>query len=327
LKRIACIILAIAITLASSACAGKKQDKELPADNENTYSDNTTTAAVTQTAPQTSVEATTAVVASSPENTTQDTENKEKIQLLQSASVDLDGDGSNEQVEALQVTIKRQTEGEPDELEGRIKITGKKGTVEIPFIKKQAGLSGVMTSFDFKDLDGDGAKDVFIVIPDNGAAFSLNYFFIYSYKTKKSYSFNTDSSLSEFAGGFKFNYKGKGLLEMSNEGYKFSSVFDINSDYGIDPMDENNKSYDRSWVEPTPVEISETSRLALVNAGNGINEIKVPLPVFGLATVDMIGEIDLYYQVDSTCQPVLKHFDVIDFNEGGNKKIGEYKIK
>ena len=182
-----------------------------------------------------------------------------------------------------------------------------------------------MTSFEFADLDGDGAKDVFLIIPDSGAAFSLNYFFAYSYKKSKAYSFTTDRSLSEFAGSFTFKYLGDGKLEIKNDTFTFTAAFDISDSPGLEKDEESNKSYESSWVEPIPVEISENSRISLVKAEDGAVEIKVPLPVFGRATVDMIGEIDLYYAMGNNFMPVLKSFEVLDFSREGHKSVGKWK--
>lgn len=335
MKRIICIILTAAVLSLLVSCVGSKWHSEdvkpveiIDAQTDTAPSaDNTRQSDISASnAVNTVNTATTAAETVNPESSTQNTGEPETVELLQSASIDLDGDGTNEQVEAVQATIGGQVGDSEKELEGRLKITCKNGTVVIPFIKKPQGLTGVMTGFEFKDLDNDGAKDIFVIIPDSGAAFSLNYFFIYNYKTGKSYSYTTDSSLAEFTDGFRFEYKGKGLLEIKNTGYGFSAIFDISKDPVLDPVDANNKAFDSSWVDPSPVEIGENSRLALVSAGNGITEIKVPLPVFGRATVDMIGEIDLYYRVDANFKPVLKRFEVIDFNDGKLDKIGEHIV-
>jgi hypothetical protein len=83
----------------------------------------------------------------------------------------------------------------------------------------------------------------------------------------------------------------------------------------------------RAWIEPVSVDISETSRLALTTGADGKFEIKVPLPIFGLAAADMIGEIDLYYSVDDSFSPVLKHFEVLDLAAANEmKKAGSFEI-
>ena len=181
-----------------------------------------------------------------------------------------------------------------------------------------------MTSFEFTDLDGDGSKDVFLIIPEYGAAFSLNYFYVYSYKTGKSFSFSSDSDLLAFANSFAFNYSGGGKLQISNETMKFTATFDISDASRIEQDEESNKAYNNSWIEPTPVEIGENSRIALVKNKEGKTEIKVPLPVFGRATADMIGEIDLFYQLNSDLIPALKHFEVIDFGKEKPVTIGKW---
>jgi hypothetical protein len=325
LRKIFYVILVLAIMVSISACSRKDKKADSDITNKATYSTGTIQNSNTDTEVQSSNNTGDIPTTATPQGNNPDENQKE--QLLQSASVDLDNDGTNEEVEALKVEIKGQSENDPGELEGILKITSAKGTKKIPFIKKQAGLTDVMSGFEFVDLDGDGAKDIFIVLPDSGAAFSLNYFYIYNYKKEKSYSFTSDSSLAEFANSFKFQYKGNGKLELINNNLGFKSVFDISEDSGFESDDENNKSYENAWVEPTPVEISPDSRITIEKDNSGAYEIKVPLPVFGLATVDMIGEVDLYYRVDGDFFPILKHFTVYDFKNDGKNIIGKCNIK
>jgi len=251
----------------------------------------------------------------------------EEEQLLQSASVDLNGDGESEQVEVVQFTIKGSSDN-TDEIEGRLKIRSGTTESQITFCKKSAGASGPLTSIQFDDLDNDGAKDVFILIPDNGAAFSYSNYFIYSCKKEISYSFTSDIELADFISGFSFKHTAGNILNLSNSKYAFSA--DISIEYELDQQssDDYMSEYEQSaWIEPVSVDISEESRLAMVKTTDGAEEIKVPLPVFGLATVDMIGEIDLYYTVDSSFNPVLKRFEVLDFNGTGMTKIGSSDLK
>ena len=185
-----------------------------------------------------------------------------------------------------------------------------------------------MSSFEFKDLDGDGAKDVFLIIPENGAAFSLNYFFAYSYKKEKAFSFVMDSALNDLVGSFAFKYTGSGKLEILNEKLGFTGYFNVADASGFSADDdESNTAYDSSWVEPTPVEIGENSRLALVKTEDGRTAIKVPLPVFGLATSDMIGELDLYYVMDKDFKTVLNSLEIKDFGKEKSETIGTWHSK
>lgn len=328
MKRIFYVMLVLVLATSITACTGK--DIKTDAGQTDTYSTTTETVqnSNAKTVQHTSenIEGASSISTSKPESSSIGNKNDEE-QLLQSASVDLDNDGINEEVEAIQIKTKGKSENDTGELEGILKITSKTGVIKVPFIKKQAGFSNVMTSMEFVDLDRDGAKDIFLIIPENGAAFSLNYFFIYNYKKAESYSFSSDSSLSEFTNGFTFRYKGGGKLVISNDSYNLTAVFDISKDPGFETDDENNKSYESSWVEPMPVEISEDSRIMLSKAADGTYEIKVPLPVFGLATVDMIGEIDLYYEVDSKFKPTLENFVVYDFNDKGKNMIGKWSTK
>lgn len=248
-------------------------------------------------------------------------------QLLQSASVDLNGDGINEQVTAVQISAATESNGSGD-IEGRLKI--KSGTTEtqLTFCKKSTGMTGVMTSIQFEDLDGDGSKDIFIIIPDNGAAFANSKYYIYSYKKNLEYAFTSDLEMADFINGFSFKHKNGNVLTLSNSNFNFSANLDI--EYKLDDRssDEYMSEYEqRAWIEPVPDDMGEDSKLALIKNSAGIQEIKVPLPIFGLATVDLIGEIDLYYSVDSNFKPILKHFDVLDFKGAGKVKVGSCEVK
>lgn len=248
-------------------------------------------------------------------------------QLLQSASIDLDGDGVNEQVEAVQISSDTAGAGSADELEGRLKIKGGSSDRQITFYKKNAETSGVLTSLQFEDLDGDGAKEIFIIIPDNGASFSISNYYIYSYKKNISYTFTSDNNLADFISNFSFKYTGGNKLSMINSQKNFSAELTIELGDDQQPQEDYMKDYEQSaWIDPVSVDISESSRLALTTSGNGMPEIKVPLPIFGLATVDMIGELDLYYSIDSSFNPVLKRFEVMDFKGADMAKVGSCNL-
>jgi hypothetical protein len=325
-RKLLCLLLALSLLLAFAACAGKGNSTA----DENTDTGTGRTQA-NQPAESTPAEdAAQDPAASADQTSTQsstsyeepDTGNEE---LLQSASVDLDADGASEQVAVLQAEVEDPAQPGTAELAGILRIDDKKGSTDIVFIKKPKGVTGVMNAIEFRDLDRDGIKDVFITIPDAGAAFNLNYYFIYNYANGKSFKFNTDAALSDFAGGFQFIYKGKGILQASNDSYGFSADFDITG-RANGPDDEINSEYERAWVEATPVEIGENSKIGLRALSGGQTEIKVPLPVFGLATADMIGEIDMYFSVGADFTPVMNRFEVMDFNEDMSmKKIGEWK--
>jgi hypothetical protein len=252
-------------------------------------------------------------------------------QLLQSASIDLDNDGLNEQVKAVQVTIKGDSEN-PDRLKGMLVIRSgaseDKEARQVFWWEKPAGTSGVLNGMQFEDLDGDGARDIFIIIPDNGASFAYSNYYLYSYKKDVSYSFMNNSEMTDFIDSFRFTHQNGNKLSLVNDKYHFSADFTIEGENGGPPSEEVMDDYVlRAWIEPVSVDIGEDSRMALAKGSGGAWEIKVPLPVFGLATVDMIGEIDLYFSVDSTFNPVLKHFDVLDFKGSEKTKVGSCTVQ
>lgn len=324
-KRSIVIIIAFIIAIAAAGC-GKNKDSGTDASTNSTASSGSQ-----YTETQTTAETTGNPTVNATENEPGDNAGKNGSdmapQLLQSASVDLDADGVNEEVEALLLETKDSGDNGSGELEGILKITDGNAVTNTTFVKKPAGLTGVMSSLEFSDLDGDGAKDIFLIIPESGASFSLNYFYAYSFKTDKSYSFTTDSTLLDFSNGFAFKYLGKGKLEIKNEKLSLTANLDVSNSPGLDKDEANNESYRNSWVEPTPVEISESSRISLVKSKEGTVEIKVPLPVFGRATSDMIGEIDLFYVMDNTFNPVMKHIEILDHSPEGHKSVGKWNIE
>ncbi|NLK88401.1 MAG: hypothetical protein GX279_13095 [Clostridiaceae bacterium] len=243
-----------------------------------------------------------------------------KRELLQSASIDLDGDGINEQVKAFKVTLDSSDNVAAVRLEGRLEITDGDIVKEIVFWKKDDDLSGIMSSLQFEDMDGDGAKDVFVIIPGYGASFTYSNCFIYSYAKDKSCIFTSDNELADFISGFRFAYEaiGSNRLNIINDRYGFSAGLVIEDDFS-GSMEEITLDYaDRSWIDPTSVDISESSKLSFIKKGDRA-QIKVPLPIFGTATVNMIGEVDLYYSIDNDFRLVLEKCDIIDFD--GDKKV------
>lgn len=260
-------------------------------------------------------------VSTEPEKSTIQPDTIEKEgELLQSASIDMDGDGQSEQVEAIRLLLKSQENSINGEVEGRLVIRDNGLERVIQFCRKEDGLTGVMTSMEFEDLDSDGADDVFIIIPGSGASFEYYSYFIYSYKKDISHTFTSDNTLADFIDGFEKAYINEGSkLTITNDQYNFSADLTID-DVSENDLEETMLDYvDRTWIDPVSVNMGESSKLALVKNNASKPEIKVPLPVFGLATVDLIGEIDMYFSVDEDFKPVLEHFELLDFE--GNKKV------
>ena len=310
-------MMIILISLALTTSCNKKKDMEsiIP---QNDY---------TQTA-----EPTTEQDPPKPQDTTVDEANvesqiKENEQIIHGVTADVNGDNKDEKIEIVQVSILPQDQNGSGELEGKVRITSGSTVKEATFIKKPQGLTGIMSDVEILDIDGDGVKDVFITTSEAGSPFTLNYFFIYNYKTDESFSFNVDNKLTFFAKGFKFKYVGKGILDILNDSYNFKAEINLINDSGYSSSDEtSNEQYSRSWVEPVPSEIGQDSRLSLVEKDGSI-EIKVPLPVYGAATSDLIGELDLYYCANKDFVPEMRRFEVFSFTNGAKEKIGEGVIK
>lgn len=327
MRKLLCLLLALSLLFSLTACGGKDKNTVDEITGTNTSQAQTVQPAGSVSENETSQsDITSTQLPSTQSSTSVENINTDKEELIQSASVDLDSDGTNEQVEVLQTETEDKAQPGSIELEGILRIDGKNGRTETVFTRKPKDLTGILNTIEFRDLDGDGFKDIFITIPDMGASFTLNYYFIYNYINGKSYKFNIDAALSDFVGSFQFIYKGKGILQMKNDSYDFSGNFDITGKAnGNGPDDESNSEYERAWVDATPVEINEDSKISL-KASSGGTEIKVPLPVFGLATADMIGEVDMYFTVGADFIPEMKRFEVMDFNDDmPMKKIGEWK--
>lgn len=251
--------------------------------------------------------------------------------LLQSASVDLDNDGENEQIEAIRLELPAGASDTAGGIEGRLVITDGDIEKQIVFWGKDDYWTGILTSIQFEDLDGDGAKDVFIVIPGYGASFNYSNYFMYSYRKDRSYAFSNDNTLADFIGSFEFSYANGNKLKLTSEQHGFTTELSIEdaadrAQGEKTQMEEFMRSYAEStWIDPVCVDISGDSRLALVKI-NSRPEIKVPLPVFGMATVNMIAEIDLYYHVNDNFEPVLKRCEVIDFSGERRIKAGSFEL-
>jgi hypothetical protein len=248
-------------------------------------------------------------------------------EFLQSASVDLNGDGINEQVTAVKITLDPSDSDTAVRLEGWLEIEDGDTEKEVVFWKKGDNLSGLMTSMQFEDMDGDGSKDIFIIVPDYGASFAYSNCFIYSYKKDRSCVITSDNELAEFINGFSFAYVNRGnKLSIINERFDFSADIIIEDGAFSGNDEETMLDYAQgSWIDPTCVDISEESKLTLTKGSTGA-EVKVPLPIFGMATVNMIGEIDLYYTIDASFSPVLKRCEIIDFDGGKKVEIGSIKM-
>lgn len=245
---------------------------------------------------------------------------------FEKADIDLDKDGIKENIKVSAVTSGSGEQGGIQEVTGRLEVTGKDGTDDISFVLKPQSASGIISGIKFIDLDGDGVKDIFISIPDTGELFTTNTLFIFNYKTKKMYSFpgdKNDFSFDKFAKGFSFSYKGKGELEISNRDYAFKGVFNMKNNDNITGSEENNKKYDASRVDTTPVMLDDNSKLKLVMDKDKKVFIKMPLAIYGITNTDVIGEVELYFTVNSDFQTEFKKFSVIGYDGSNKVKIGE----
>ncbi len=245
--------------------------------------------------------------------------------VLYSEKIDLDGNGEDEKIEIIKAPVSGSTKGE---YEGILSVAYSDGTLQkAVFVRRAEGPVGVFKSVRFEDIDGDGSKEVFIIIPDSGASFNLNYLFVYNHNLKRGLAFpgpDFGINLSDFVSGFTFDYKGNGALIVRNSEYGFEGTIDLKDNINYsETSEESNKAYERSWVDPTPLDLGNDFMLSLYKDEKGRFVIKAPLPVFGLATLDMIGEIDLLFTIDNNFEPHLKGFVLYDFDADRKVKAGE----
>ena len=326
IKRSVMPVIMIMILLIFSACGAGQNDS---VDSEGTISDAVVEMPVTQEN-ETTAQGSTVVMEPEDEDgvepgqtMTEPDKEDEEGELIQSASVDLDGDGQNEQLKVIRVLS-----GTNGEVEGRLVIKDTEAKTVIPFRREQDELFDIMTSMQFEDLDDDGAKDIFIIMPGSGASFEYYNYYIYSYKKNASHTFSSDNTLAEFIEGFETAYiSGGNRLTIFNREFSFSVDLTIEG-ISENDLEETMLDYvDRMWIDPVSVNIGEDSRLALVNDTEDEPKIKVPLPVFGLATVDMVGEIDLYFCVNEEFVPVLESFELFDFTGKEKVKVGGSSVR
>jgi len=242
------------------------------------------------------------------------------------ADVDLDNDGNKENIKVTTEIPKSQDQGGIEEVTGRLQITGKDGVDDISFINKPQSLAGIISGIKFIDLDGDGIKDILISIPDTGNPFITNSLFIFNYKSKQMYSFpgdKNDFSLDEFVKGFTFSYKGNGILNIENKDYNFKGTMNLKNCENITSSEENNKKYEDSWIDPRPVSMDDGAKLMLIKDKDNKVYIRMPLAIYGINDTDVIGEVELYFDVSSDFITKFRRFEIIGYNGNAKVKIGE----
>lgn len=221
-------------------------------------------------------------------------------------------------------------------LRGILRVIDESGSKDIIYKNNGNHLTGVFQDIQIEDIDGDGIKDIFIVIPDVGTGWPLNYFFIYNYKTGKQYSFDFDYNMNNiniFLSSFMYKYKSDNELELRNDKIGFSEVLKLNKFISM-PI-PNDALYRYVTPDFNPVAIVNedytknkkgdkfVSSIGLVKDNKGNVEIRVPYLLEAIHHDDIIGEIDMYFIIDSNFQPVLKGFEVynVDLEETYKKEI------
>lgn len=256
--------------------------------------------------------------------------------VLKWVEADLDNDGINEKVEIIQVEI---DDGRGVIVwEGWIKIHSKDEERKIVFNKGSSKITEVYQSMDIEDLDGDGARDIFIVIPDIGSSNYINYFFIYNYKADRQFCFDFDRSqeeLGSFLSSFKYRYLSENKLELVSSTLKYKGAVSVGSYLGI-PIPDDGMLYDNTG-SPVPAAIEREdsgekeggrfiSCVELLKTEDTLPQIKIPLLLPALHHEDIIAEIDVFFILSTDFTPIMKRFQVYSVDQtGGYKKelVGE----
>jgi hypothetical protein len=245
------------------------------------------------------------------------------INVLKTEEIDLDGDNVPENIEVLEVMTDKDG---IEKLSGMVRVDGKNGRREIMFKTGGSRLIGVFKDLKVRDINGDGLPEVFITNYDvGGGGYTLNYFFLYNYKSNKSLIFDQQFSMdyfNSFIQSFSFKYKHPGMVLV---GYKGADNY-----FTIDVHEETNgEFYNSSWIDPSPVVIQEgqgkiLSNVEISEGKKGSANIKVPLLIFGGSTSNVIGEVDVFLAVDSELKPFIERFEIYRL-EGDSirEKIGE----
>lgn len=285
MKRYIAFLLIMATTIALVSC--KK-----PGNNDNTSASSAeTTESVTHTAS---------------EETSAQPADPITGDVLASQEHDLDADGENEYIriiknESVHNGVTRfisyliiGTKEHPD-----LKVNS--------FLDTDNEMAGIFSGLEFADLDGDGKDEVFITLQEAASPFTLNNYYVYSYSKDLGYTFTADTKFNMFCESFIFEYTGDGWLKVTHGENSFEASIPIQS--GTIISDTVGKKYEQSWVEPVPVDIDADSRTAIVMA-DGKAKIKVVLPIFGLATSDFIGKIEVFYEMDGDLNQSMTSFAI-----------------
>jgi hypothetical protein len=243
-------------------------------------------------------------------------------QILYEKKVDLNGDNIDEDVQIRKIKDKTDSQ----EYDGVLVITGKDTMIKETFLQRsETNLLGVFSGVEFVDLDNDGAKDVFITIPDVGADFNISYFYAYNYKKQKAYSYNSDNMdlIGNLIGNFKFNYAGNGILNIKNDSFGFTSDINLKDNAGFSSSEDLNKaSYNKAWIPTPPVDIDQNTKLDLFKTNKNQWEVEIPLTIFGQATSDILGNINTYFSFTKDFKLSLTSFEVQEINGSGKKVVG-----
>ena len=319
MKRYLALSTIILMLLTAAACgnSGSTGGTSSTKPGTSSFAPSSTQSTVTEITPSTSQSGVSPIPSAQPGSTAVHSD----AEVLRSEEDDLDNDGKKEKIEIL-----RQEAGTADELGNReetgiLRVVSESGTKEMEFNQRTGEPAGVYSDLMTRDIDGDGVRDVFVIIPEAANPFTLNYFFIYNPVNGKSFTYSIDNTLVSFAQGFSFLYKGNGSLEMKNEELKFSCDLKLSNEAA--KSKEETERYKLSWVDPSSVEIDENARLSLVPVQGGGCDIRVVLPIYGVATSNLIGEVDVFYGVDKSFQPFMDRFEVYGFGGGDRKKAGE----
>lgn len=303
MKRYMALLLIIATSMALASC--KK-----PGNDSTTESSAGTSQSVTQTQPTSGGTSTTTAAPITGG-------------LLASQQHDLDGDG---EAELIKILRNKHMTGGVTGYTSYLIIGTKDDTDKISkvFSETDNEMSGKFSELEFADFDGDGRDDVFITLQEAASPFTQSNYYIYSYSEDREHTFLADMQFHVFCESFEFKYLGDGILKISHPEHAFIASIPIKG--GTIISDAMGKKYEQSWVEPVPVDL-EGDFGTTVATVDGTARIKIVLPIFGLATSDFIGTIEVFYEIDEDFEQNMTDFAIYGIINQKLEQVAAVKIR
>jgi hypothetical protein len=210
-------------------------------------------------------------------------EEEEKMELIKEVQSDLTGDGKDEMISVKGL---RFNESEPFYKNLHVEVLDHTG--EINKIELEGGAN---PRIQFKDINQDGIKDMFISVSTSGSG-GLSNFYLYTYKDKQIVDLTTPDPLtvqSEFLDG----YKAKIHIENNNKTHKF------NLKSRADDYEETGLYFNSKLNEPMELMVNSYDRLEPVKLKGKKIGLKGNQMLSGAYHADIIGRIESTWEYEN----------------------------